>query len=302
MKADLFQSCGHCWVFQICWHIECSTFTASYFTIWNNSAGIPSPPLALFIMMLPKTHLTSQSKMSGSRWMITQSRLSGSWRSFLYSSSVYPCHLFLIFSAYVRSIPFLSFIVPIFAQNIPLASLIFLKRFLVFSILLFSSISLHWSLRKAFLSLLTILWNSALRWIYLSFSSLPFTSLLFSTICKASSDNHFAFLHFFFLGIVLITTMCSVVVSLIAQFAKESACNAGDPSSIPGLGRSPGEVKGYPLQYTGLEISIECIVRGVKESQTRLSDFHFHSLSCAKLWISTHSSSGMLSIRSNPLN
>ena len=42
----LFQSCGHCWVFQICWHIECSTFTASSFRIWNSSAGILSPPLA----------------------------------------------------------------------------------------------------------------------------------------------------------------------------------------------------------------------------------------------------------------
>ena len=46
MKTDLFQSCGHCWVFQICWHIECSTFTASSFRIWNSTAGIPSPPLA----------------------------------------------------------------------------------------------------------------------------------------------------------------------------------------------------------------------------------------------------------------
>ena len=44
MKTDLFQSCGHCWVFQICWRIECSTFTASSFRIWNSSAGIPSPP------------------------------------------------------------------------------------------------------------------------------------------------------------------------------------------------------------------------------------------------------------------
>ena len=52
MKTDLFQSCGHCWVFQICWHIECSTFTASSFKIWNSSTGIPSPPLALFIVML----------------------------------------------------------------------------------------------------------------------------------------------------------------------------------------------------------------------------------------------------------
>ena len=57
MKTDLFQSCGHYWVFQICWHIECSTFTASSFRIWNISAGIPSPPLALFIVMLPKAHL-----------------------------------------------------------------------------------------------------------------------------------------------------------------------------------------------------------------------------------------------------
>ena len=99
MKTDLFQSCGHCWVFQICWHIQCSTFIASSFRIWNNSAGIPSPPLALFIVMLPKAHLTLHSRMSGSRWVITPSWLSGSWRYFLYSSSVYSCHLFLISSA-----------------------------------------------------------------------------------------------------------------------------------------------------------------------------------------------------------
>ena len=96
MKTDLFQSCGHCWVFQICWHIECSTFTASSFRIWNSSTGIPSPLLALFIVMLLKASLTSHSRMCGSRWMITSSWLSGSWRSLLYSSSVYSCHLFLI--------------------------------------------------------------------------------------------------------------------------------------------------------------------------------------------------------------
>ena len=73
MKADLFQSCGHCWVSQICWHSEYSTFTASSFRIWNNSAGIPSPPLALFIVMLSKAHLTSHPRMSGSRWVITPS-------------------------------------------------------------------------------------------------------------------------------------------------------------------------------------------------------------------------------------
>ena len=62
MKTELFQSCGHCWVFQICWHIECSTFIASPFRISNCSTRIlPLPPLALFIVMLPKAQLTSHS-------------------------------------------------------------------------------------------------------------------------------------------------------------------------------------------------------------------------------------------------
>ena len=57
---------------------------------------------------------------------------------------------------------------------------------------------------------------------------------------------------------------------------KESACNAGDLGSVPGLERSPGEGKGYPLQYSGLENSMDCIVHGVAKSRTRLSDFHIH--------------------------
>ena len=48
----------------------------------------------------------------------------------------------------------------------------------------------------------------------------------------------------------------------------------GDLGSVPGLGRSPGEGKGYPLQYSGLEDSIDCIVHGVAKSRTPLSDFH----------------------------
>ena len=55
---------------------------------------------------------------------------------------------------------------------------------------------------------------------------------------------------------------------------KESSCNAGHLGSVPGLGRSSGEGKGYPLQYSGLENSTECIVRGVTKSRTQLSDFH----------------------------
>ena len=160
--------------------------------------------------MLPKVHLTSHSRVSGSKWVISPSWLSGSLRSFLFSSSVYSCYLLLLSPASVRSIPFLSFIEPIFAWNVPVVCLIFLKRSLVFPILLFSSISLHWSLRKAFLSLLAVLWNSAFKWVYLSFSPLPFSSLLFSAISKASSDKHFAFLHFFFLGMALITASCTM--------------------------------------------------------------------------------------------
>ena len=132
-------------------------------------------------------------------------------------SSVYPCHLFLISSS-VRSIPFLSFIEPIFAWNVPLVSLIFLKRSLVFPILLFSSISMHWLLRKAFLSLRAILWNPAFKWVYLSFSPLLFTSLLFTAMCKAFSDSHFALLHFFFLGMVLIPVSCTMSRSSVHSF------------------------------------------------------------------------------------
>ena len=139
MKIDLFQSCGHCWVFQISWHIECSTFIASSSRIWNSTTGIPSPLLVLFVVMLPKGHLTSHSKMSGSKWVITPSWL-------------------------------LSFILLIFSWNLLLVSLIFLKRSLVFPILLFSSISLHWLLGKTFLSLLAILWNSAFKWVSFLFS------------------------------------------------------------------------------------------------------------------------------------
>ena len=57
---------------------------------------------------------------------------------------------------------------------------------------------------------------------------------------------------------------------------KKSACNAGDLGSISGLGRSPGEGNSYPLQYSGLDNSMDCIVHGVTKSRTQLSDFHFH--------------------------
>ena len=56
---------------------------------------------------------------------------------------------------------------------------------------------------------------------------------------------------------------------------KESAYNAGDPGSVPVFGRSPGDGKGYPLQYSGLENSMDCIAHEVTKNLTQLSDFHF---------------------------
>ena len=64
---------------------------------------------------------------------------------------------------------------------------------------------------------------------------------------------------------------------------KESAHNVGDLGSIPGLGRSPGEGKGYPLQYSGLENSMDCIVHGVAKSWTRLSNFYLHITTAQKI-------------------
>ena len=76
---------------------------------------------------------------------------------------------------------------------------------------------------------------------------------------------------------------CYVLYSIILHLGflggsagKESACNVGDLGSIPGLGRSPGEGNGYPLQYSGLENSVNYTVQGVAKSWARLSDFHFH--------------------------
>ena len=73
----------------------------------------------------------------------------------------------------------------------------------------------------------------------------------------------------------LLFTWCQTMVGFpCASAGRESTCNAGDLGSIPGLGRSPGEGKAYPLLYSGLENSMDCIVYGVTKSRTQLSDFH----------------------------
>ena len=61
-----------------------------------------------------------------------------------------------------------------------------------------------------------------------------------------------------------------------SSVGKESVCNGGEAGLIPRLGRSTGDGIGYPLQYSGLENSMECLVHGIRKSRTRLRDFHFH--------------------------
>ena len=164
--------------FPVCWHIECSTLTASFFRIWDSSAGITPHPLALVLVRLPKAHLTSHFRMSGSRWVTTPLCLSGSLRAFLYRYSGYSCHLSLISSASVRFLPFLSSLVSIFAWSIPLVSPVFLKISLVFPFLLFSSISLYCSLKKAFSFLIIYGTLHSVGYIFSWSSAFHFSSFL----------------------------------------------------------------------------------------------------------------------------
>ena len=171
---------------------------ASSFRILNSSSGTLSPPLALLAAVLPKAHLTSHCRMSGSEWETTPWWLFGSLRSFfctvllcilsiswsllllldLYHFCLYCAHLWM-----KHSFDISSFLEEISSLTL---SVVFFYFF---------------ALKKAFLSLLAVLCNSAFSWVHLSLSPLLFTSLL-SSICKASSENHFAFLHFFFFGMV----------------------------------------------------------------------------------------------------
>ena len=160
MKTELFHSCSHCWVFQICWHIDAALYhDLKPFRNWNSSAGITSSSLTLFIVMLPKAHLTSDSRMPGSRWVIIPLLLSVSLR---FCCIILPCILMTNHLLLLGPYNFCLLLCPSLHKMFPWY-LIFLKKLLVFPILLFYSNSLHLSFRKAFLSLLAILWNSAFR-------------------------------------------------------------------------------------------------------------------------------------------
>ena len=142
-RTDLFQFCGHYWIFQICWHIECNTLMPSSFRILNSSIGIPFHLLALLTAVLPKTNLTLHPRMSGSGWLHHCSN-TVHWDPF--------CTVQCILSISSRSLQCLlglyHFCPLLFlGQNVHLIFPIFLKWSLVFPLLLFSSSFIHYSLK-----------------------------------------------------------------------------------------------------------------------------------------------------------
>ena len=201
------------WPFPVLWPLLSfpnllAYFTASSFSIWNSSTGIPSPLLVLFIVMFPKAYLTFHSRMSGSRWVITPFWLFGTQGSFLYSSSVCSCNVFLISSASVKSKPFLSFIVHIFVWNVSLVSLIFLKRSLVFPILLFSCFFALIN-EEGFLIFPCYWTQDSNEYIFpflLCLSLLSFSQLF----VRPLQTTILPFCISFFLGMVLITASCTM--------------------------------------------------------------------------------------------
>ena len=143
-------------------------------------------------------------KWKGSRSVVSDSsrphglqptRLLGPW-DFPGKSTGVGCHWVLLF---------LSFIVPTFAWNVPLVSLIFLKRYLVF--LCIVDLRRLYYLSLLFFETRVYVFN----WVYLSLSPSPFTSLLLSAISRASSDNCIPVLHFFFFRMVLVTASCTML-------------------------------------------------------------------------------------------
>ena len=154
--------------------------------------------------MLPKAHLTLHFRMSSFRWVITPLRLSGHEDLFVQFFCVF-CHLFLISSASVRSIPLLSFFCAHLCMKCSLSISKFLEEISHLSHSIFSLYFFALITEEGFLSLIAILWNSAFKWVYISFSSFPlllfFSQLFVSFILLLCYDiycDNFMFLLWIF--------------------------------------------------------------------------------------------------------
>ena len=266
MNTDLFQSCGHWWVFQICWNSVCSTLTASCFRIWNGSVKISSPPRALFIVILPKAQLTSHSRLSGSSWVITPLWLSGLWRSFLLSSSMYCLLLTLVHlwtfgtivmtpSSYFLNTPMLivNSLIPQFVKNLPAK-----QKTQIWPLVWKISWRRKWQPTSVFLP-----WKSH---------------------GERSLAGYYPWGHKNQTPLSDYTITCLLWGFPGVSDGKESACNAGDSGSIPRSGRSLGAENGYPFQYSCLENSMDMeiswsTVYRVTNSGTWLKNYyHFYML------------------------
>ena len=167
--------------------------------------------------MLSKAHLTSHSRISGSRSETTPSLSFGSLKPFciviLYIHATSSLSLLILLGPY----HFCPLLLPswhgMFHWYLEF-SWCDLYSFQFYCFPLFLCI-VYLKRSSYFLSLLAILWNSAFSWIYHSLAPLLFNSLLSSVICKASSDNHFAFLHFFFFGMVLATASSTMLLTSV---------------------------------------------------------------------------------------
>ena len=139
-------------------------------------------------------------------------------RLFLYSSSVHSCHLFLIYVLFcvcwVLTVSILYHAHYCMKYSLDIYNFLDLLSFPFNFPLYFFGLFIS----ESFLFLLALLWNPACSWVYLSPCPLPFAFLLSSTICKTPSDNHFAFLHMFFFGLILVTASCTNVANLHQAF------------------------------------------------------------------------------------
>ena len=199
MKADLFQSCGHCCVFQICWHIACSTFTAS-------SLGFEIAQLEFYHLH----YLCSQQYfLSPTGLCIIGCMALGEWsqhHDYLSHEDLF-CIVFCVFLSPLLNIFCfcqVHTISVLYWAHLCMKCSLGISNFLEeISSLSHSIVFLYFFAlitEEGFLISPCYSLELCTKWVYLSFSPLPLASILFTAICKASSDNDFAFLHFFFLG------------------------------------------------------------------------------------------------------
>ena len=159
--------------------------------------------------------------MFGSRWVITPSWFSGSWRYFCILLCI--LNIFCFFQVHTISVLYCAHV----CMKYSLCISVFLEEISSLS----HSIVFHYLCVDRW-GRLAILWNSAFRWAYLSFSPLPFASVLFSAMCKVSLDNHFASLHFSFFGMVVVTCLLYNVMSLRPYFFRHSILQIQSLESI----------------------------------------------------------------------